>query len=233
MRASIVMSTRNKPNILKQVLKSIYRQEPCFDFETIIVDDGSENKNVEAVCGEFPVKYIRIENPSYRNPAFARNIGYREARGEVVIAQSDDVIHVTTDAIKRLTYALRQNEFIIATVWNYKNGKKHRLYTGLKNRRPLFFLGSLWRRDLYAIGGNEEQFTAPGYDDDFFAACLKGLGRKARYHPGVIGYHLHHGRPRNLRRLVVPSRQLYRKLIAEFKAKGEPPVASDAPWEFM
>ncbi len=229
MTCSIVMATKNKAPYLRQVLTSIRRQKPSFTYEVIVVDDGSTD-NTRAVCKRFDARYFRLKNAAYRNPAKARNVGYRAASGEIIIAQSDEVIHRTPNAIELLVTRLRPGEFLISTVYNYAAGRNQRLalYTGKKWRRPFFFLGSLWREDLYAVGGNDEQFTQPGYDDDWFADCLvHGRGLRPRFTDAIVGYHQDHHRPQGLSHKILPSKRLY-----QAKKKAGVFVASGGPWSF-
>jgi glycosyltransferase involved in cell wall biosynthesis len=229
MRTSIVMATRNKAVLLERTLKSIFRQRPDFDYEVVVVDDGSGDETA-AVCACFDVRYLRLESERYRNPCFARNAGFRLARGEVVIQQSDEVMHVSPETIDFLTRELRVGEFLIATVynWNVETAQIRECYSGIDNPRPLFFLGSLWRKDLFAVGGYDEDFREPCYDDDWHAACLtRGLGLRSRFVP-VLGLHQAHGRPSlNL----TPSRLLYEKKLSQATKGLISFCSSGGPWE--
>jgi glycosyltransferase involved in cell wall biosynthesis len=191
-----------------------------FEYEVIVVDDGSSTRETVKVCEQYPIHYCRIERePVYRNPSVARNVAYRKAVGEVIICQSDDVYH-SPDAIRRLTEELQPGEFLIATVWNVNErgiavrpkpfAERFKQLTGRQMPRPLFFLGSLWRSDLYAIGGNDEEFTKPGREDVWFAECLiHGLHLTPRY-SDVEGYHQDHSRP-SLTRHYEESKMLYQR----------------------
>ncbi len=197
MKCSIAIATKDKAPALNAVLESIRTQSPSFDYEIIVVDDGSTD-DTEAVCRRWDVdRYIRLENSIRRNPAVARNAAYKAAQGEIVIAQSDEVIHHTPDAIEQLVAHLQPGSFVIGTVFNYcvKTRKQLTQYTGLGNKRPLFFLGSLYLQDIYKVGGNDEDFAEQGYEDDWFARCLiNGLGLKAKFVPTIVGYHQDHPR---------------------------------------
>jgi glycosyltransferase involved in cell wall biosynthesis len=236
MRASICLATFKKPDLLADVLNSIAVQEIPFDYEIIVVDDGND-KATENVCKNFPqVKLIQVKrDPVYRNPSVARNLAYREARGDVVICQSDDVIHITLNSVERLVLELQPKTFSIATVYNTdKQGHgipwENYLLTGPTCQRPFFFLGVLLRSDLYAVGGNDERYTSPGYDDDAFGnALVYGLGLKANY-VDVVGHHIDHERPNNLGVLVEPSKQQYQQFYSE-QVKGlRSWLSPGAPW---
>jgi len=233
MHLSICMATKDKAEYLDRTLETIRAQKVPFDYEIVIADDGSTD-NTKQVCEKWGVeKYTRLINSEYRNPAAARNVSYKKAEGKIIICQSDDVLHSSEDVIATLSGQLRQKEFIIATVYNWDNKAQRRLmlYTGAEWKRNLFFLGSLWRDDLYAVGGNDEDFVAPGYDDNWFGDCLtKGLKLKARFRSDVIGYHQDHPRSANLKALMKPSKVLYARKTLLARQGKIPWQASGGPW---
>lgn len=238
MKTSIVMATKDKDQYLRRVLDSIYVQNVPFDYEVIVVDDGSTDTTPKVCADKLRIgkdRYVRLDNDRYRNPSVARNVGYRLARGEIVIAQSDDVIHHTPTSIEVLSNRLEKSgEFLIATVHNYDMiaARIIQLYTGKGWKRPFFFLGSLWRRDLYAVGGNDEDFIDPGYDDDWFGDCLtKGLKLIPKFLDDVVGLHQSHPKPKNLSMLVRPSSELYARKIKMAKMGEIPWQARGGPWE--
>jgi glycosyltransferase involved in cell wall biosynthesis len=221
-KCSVVIATHNKPIELARVLQSIERQKA--DCEVIVVDDGSVGAATRDACKG--VTYYRIERESvYRNPCVARNYGYRRASGDIIICQSDEVIH-EGNAIEKLC-ELPEGEFHLATVYNQSfdtNGEPYgtrELYVGADNQRPLFFLGSTWRKDLYAVGGNCESFqNYAGYDDDFFAMCLIENGLEPIYRTDVIGIHQDHPRPA-LRQLYKRSKAIFVQRIRECRESGQ------------
>lgn len=243
MKASICIATYNKPNELRNTLHSIFTQNPPFSYEVIVVDDGGSTKQTEQVCKGFPVDYIRLENPGYGNPAKARNVAYRRAKGEVIITQSDDVIHHTGNTIEELVNRLKPGTFVLATVVNVdKNGNPYsdkegkgfgdylETYVSPRRRRPLFFLGSLYKSDLYAVGGNDEDFVKPAGEDVWFSNCLVyGLGLTPIFLDSVVGRHQAHthGDPKIAQISVRLREEKFRKA-----KKGLVPFCSSGgPWK--
>ena len=238
MKASICLATFKKSALLADVLNSIISQIIPFDYEIIVVDDANDSDTAD-VCKIFlHVKLIQVDRePVYRNPSVARNIAYRQAVGEVVICQSDDVIHITPNSVERLVTELQPKTFSIATVYNTdKQGKgipwEGYLLTGATCKRPFFFLGALLRSDLYAAGGNDERYANPGYDDDAFGnALIHGLGLTANY-VDVVAHHIDHERPANLAALVEPSKQQYLKFYDEQTKGLRSWLSPNAPWPY-
>jgi glycosyltransferase involved in cell wall biosynthesis len=241
MSVSVCMATFNRPQVLRKTLESIAVQELPLHTEVIVVDDGSKCwQENETVCREFGYTYkLVVREPVYRNPAVARNLAYKLAKGEIVVAQSDDVLH-GNQAVRGLSQSLKEGEFVLATVWNVN---QHRRIVGLTgwphikqlagplNRRPLFFLGALRRRDLYAIGGCDEEFTMPGREDVWFADCLiRGL-RLTPCYSSVVGFHQNHARPESLSEQYRAMSQLYCTKLDQAKS-GLAPYRGGEPWPY-
>jgi glycosyltransferase involved in cell wall biosynthesis len=240
MKASICVSTYDRPEILRRVLGSIFSQKPPFEYEVIVVDDAGPSSS-EEVCKQYPVIYKRIERePGYRNPAIARNVAYKTAQGEVLICQSDDVIHGSGKVIQHLVEELKAGEFLLATVWNVdvdgqvtglKQWPHIRQIVGPKNQRPLFFLGAVYRKDMCAIGGCDEDFIDPGREDVWLAQCLiHGRGLRPRY-SAVEGFHNDHERPAHLLDYYARSMALYERKLASAQA-GLTHFHGGDPWPY-
>lgn len=239
MKASICMSTYNRPEALDKTLASIFAQSAPFNSEVIVVDDAGPS-SAEKVCQHWPVRYVRLDRDGgYRNPAVARNVAYRMARGEVVICQSDDVIH-GPEAIRRLVGDLRRGEFLLAKVWNVNEQREIigipewptiKQMAGPRNRRPLFFLGAITRENLYAVGGCDEEFVDPGYEDDWLAMCLtRGIGLVPRWSKTIVGYHQSHRRPATITASYHNSKTLYQQKMRLANLGEIPWLSVEGPW---
>lgn len=90
---SIIVPVYNKANVLRYCLDSIQNQS-YFDFEVIIVDDGSKDGS-DKICLEYVendsrFKYFVKEN---NGVSAARNYGFEKATGEYIMCvDSDDYI---------------------------------------------------------------------------------------------------------------------------------------------
>jgi glycosyltransferase involved in cell wall biosynthesis len=88
---SVVLTTCNRPDLLRLVLDGLARQTmPTDKWEVVIVDDGSQTPTRE-IAREFAdkieISYIYQENSGL---AAARNAGVALARGSIVLFQDDD-----------------------------------------------------------------------------------------------------------------------------------------------
>lgn len=98
MKFSIIIPTRNRVDRLRRLLYSILEQT-ILPYEVIVVDDSDnlETKNlVKQLSSHFFEKGIKLrhimpkENP--KSISRARNLGAKEAEGDIVIFLDDDVI---------------------------------------------------------------------------------------------------------------------------------------------
>lgn len=81
-RASVIVPARNAEATLGRCLACLARQRTEVAFETIVVDDGSDDATAAvAEAAEGPVRVLRQQAAG---PAVARNRGVAESRGEVL-----------------------------------------------------------------------------------------------------------------------------------------------------
>lgn len=228
MKASICIATYNKYSYMQRVLSSIFRQN--VPVQVIVADDGSTDETSN-LADQFPIHYVRVERGemNWRNPSLARNVALKEAECDIVIMQSDDVVH-EGNAIENLLN-IPDDHFCIATVLNQlEDGTVNAQYTGLQHQRPFFFLGSVLRRHICTIGGNDEDFVEPGYDDDWLGMCLtRGVPLHAYYRSDVVGYHLDHIR---VHAVSEHSRREYEQKLAAAERGIGKFQAYGGPWPF-
>lgn len=111
---SIIIPSRNRPQILAAAVQSILDQD-YQDYEILVVDDGSTpTLTLEQIFPEAPlIPQLRIVNlgfqPRGRGPGYARNVGVWSATGEYCVFLDDDDIWIKNDhlswAYKALTTA--------------------------------------------------------------------------------------------------------------------------------
>ena len=92
-KISVIIPIYNCQKYLSECLQSLSNQS-ISDFETILVDDGSSDSSLE-ICETYSlnkdkVKVIHTDN---NGVSIARNIGLKNAKGELVIfIDADDVL---------------------------------------------------------------------------------------------------------------------------------------------
>jgi len=227
------MSTFNKPGHLRRVLDSIARQTIPFSWECIVVDDGSANTRAKEVCSGYSwVRCIRIERePVYRNAAAARNVALRAARGDVIILQPDDVEHQQVDTVKRLVEELGDTVHNVDPVTGEMvkvRFKKEDIY----QHRDVFYLGSVRREHVCAVGGHDERFQKyAGVEDIHFVDCLENHLGLRMVRSSAIGHHLCHAVRADSRQTGVHARTQGIRIRRECTKTGQW-TAEGGPWEF-
>lgn len=89
LKFSVVIPTYNRVTLLAQCLAAVTAQSYS-NYEVIVADDGSPDHTHEMVRYRFAsVRYLRQDN---RGPAAARNLGIRQAQGEIITFTDDDCL---------------------------------------------------------------------------------------------------------------------------------------------
>ena len=115
---SIIIPTYNSASKLRQLLSSIYLISVDREkIETIVVDDCSTD-GTQIFIKEFShVEYIKLENRS--GPAFARNIGAKKAKGEILLFTDADTVFLP-DTLSNTRRVLADNPDIKCIIGNYE-----------------------------------------------------------------------------------------------------------------
>ena len=114
---SIVMTTFNRAAQLNNTLASIVLQQHL-DIEIIVVDDGCDAVTPK-ICSHYSVQYIRLNRPqslAYRNPCIPNNIGIRRAKGDIIILQNAECMHVDANTIERMANLVTDKNAVFAKV---------------------------------------------------------------------------------------------------------------------
>jgi len=199
-KVSIIISAFQRPHLLKWNLFSISRQSIPWDYEVLVINDGTPDET-EQVCREYQkimnLKYIFSGQRNsqaeikWRVPGFAYNIGARLSCGDILIICCAEMFHIN-DTISYLVQPLLNNSKLIGmpVVKDDKNAAflqyvidnggsfdmkifdSNKYY--LNARNP--FLISVHSDEFFAIGGYDEDFTGIAWDDNDFASRLKHNG---------------------------------------------------------
>jgi len=88
---SIIVVSYNTVELLKDCLRSIYRNREALSLEVIVVDNGSWDGSAEMLNREFPDVHL-IRNQENRGFAAANNQGIRIAKGEYILLLNPDTV---------------------------------------------------------------------------------------------------------------------------------------------
>jgi len=90
-KVSIIMATRNRPELLKTAIKSILNMD-YYNFELIIIDDNSDKKTSLMIhkYQEKDDRIISVRLPKNVGMTKARDIGLRASKGQFILFADDD-----------------------------------------------------------------------------------------------------------------------------------------------
>lgn len=130
LRASIIIPTYNRSEILSYTLESILRQSiDLNEIEVIVADDGSSDDTEEVALryqNKLKLKYVRQEDQGYRAGA-ARNLGIRSAESPVCIFLDNGIL-LSSRAIEAHLNVHEQSEeacTVIGYIYGFDDDNVH------------------------------------------------------------------------------------------------------------
>ena len=169
------------------------------EWEIIIVDDASVPP---LVCDDPRVKVIRIDPKDkwYHNPCIPYNIGFKEAKGDIIIIQNPECMHMG-DVLEYASKNVKENSYIAFGCYAINKDETDALSVGRElfigdyvfttvtgngwynhpTHRPVgyHFCSAITRKDLKKVGGFDERYAnGVAFDDDAFIRSIKRLNIK-------------------------------------------------------
>ncbi|MFC1815086.1 glycosyltransferase family 2 protein [Thermodesulfobacteriota bacterium] len=206
MRFSVIVPVYNANKTLSKLLASIGNQSHQ-DFELIIVDDCSTDGSPE-IAQAYGCKLIRL--PQNHGPAYCRNIGAQNAKGNL-LAFTDSDCEVAPDWLQNIQAHFSENE-IEAVMGKLVLPSSTLLgdsisALGFPAGGAIGF-DKIWRvdtngftdslstcncaisKDIFInLGGFDESFPYPGGEDSLLAYNLKKYNYRIKYCCDVLVYH--------------------------------------------
>jgi glycosyltransferase involved in cell wall biosynthesis len=190
-KISLIVATLGRSAELDRLFDSLSGQDRT-DFEVILVDQNSDNRLERLAAGNGPFQVNWIRTPNIRGISRARNIGWRAARGELVIFPDDDCWYppwLLSRGVE-LLYAIQGNDI---------NGRyarePHRI-----NRSNVWISGIEWvtlfkKSALVAVNGFDEDVgvgaSTPWQACEGQELLLRALdnGLTCCFDPSFYGHH--------------------------------------------
>jgi glycosyltransferase involved in cell wall biosynthesis len=212
---SVIIPTYNRKEILDKSLAALFNQTyPKSNYEIIVIDDGStdgtERKMKEIMeNSSVSLKYFRQEN---KGPAAARNVGIKNAKGEILLFIGDDIIATSNLIEEHVNYHNlypKENTAILGYVTWHPDLEVTPFMYWLENGGPQFSFNaitedkkencgnfctvniSLKRQFLLHHGLFSEDFPYASHEDIELGYRLEEKGLKIIYKPSAVGYHMH------------------------------------------
>ncbi len=103
---SIIIPTKDKPELIERCLKSIYELTSYPNFEVIIMDNNTTNEDAKRILDSFPCKKILFNEPF--NFSKINNVGAKNANGEYLVFLNNDTQIQSKNWIDFLLYYAEQ-----------------------------------------------------------------------------------------------------------------------------
>lgn len=216
---SIIITNKDKPDLLKNCIKTIETKLTYPNYEIIIVDTGSKEK--ETLDYLNATKHRVIHQPMTKfNFSRANNIGVSEATGKYVLLMNNDVEVITPNLIEEMIGYLEYDENIgiVGPKLLYKDHRVQHagvvlgLNGGLAGHANKLNAdwdpGYLWyasvarnysavtaafmliKKDLYQkVGGLDEKNLQVAYNDVDLCLKVMKMGKRIVYNPYALAYH--------------------------------------------
>lgn len=125
MKVSVIMPTHNRSELLISAIDSVLNQS-YKNFEIIVISDGSTD-NTDKLIEKYMLKEHRIKYISYAEPVngnYARNLGIKNAQGDIITFLDDDDTWLANKLEKQVAmFKKNQNVGLVTTgvYYNYIN----------------------------------------------------------------------------------------------------------------
>lgn len=197
---SVIVPTFNGEETITDCLNSLLNQSYKGAYEVIVVDDGSIDKTGEVV-EKYPVRLLAQE---HRGPAAARNLGARNASGDILLFTDDDCV-AEKNWIEEMVKPF-DNPEIAGVQGRYKTKQRslitrfaqHEIeerYERMQKQKYIDFIGSYsaaYRRDVFLKeNGFDESFPIASGEDPDLSFRLAAKGHKMVFAPNAVVYHHH------------------------------------------
>lgn len=209
MKLSVIIPTYNRKDKLSKTLIALSDQE-FKDFEVIIVDDGSKDGTddlIRTIDLPFSFKYLSQQN---KGPATARNLGIRNASGELIFFTGDDItpsknlleeliksyVKVNNDKVAVLGYTQWAPQ-IKMTPFRHYVSNYHFAYPTISDDNNvdwgMFYTSNILinKEFLLDVGLFDEDFPFAAYEDTELSYRLYRRGLKIIFNKNAVAYHDH------------------------------------------
>jgi GT2 family glycosyltransferase len=206
---SIVMTYYERFAQLRNTLRSFYIHK-YVNFEVIIVDDGSKKEPLSEKAFlnyNFPITVINMPlDKKYINPCVPFNIGFNKAKGDIVVIQNAECLHMA-NILNHVRNNLTDNNYLTYSCYSLNKDKSFELnnnsdwnlgyFEGLvtNNSHALHegedawynhskykpcgyhFTSAITRSNLNKLSGFDERYAyGIGYDDHELLTRIRKMG---------------------------------------------------------
>lgn len=209
MKISVIIPTWNRAKTLSETIKRLKRQI-INGLEVIIIDDGSDRENLRIIK---QINEVRVYYQQHKGPAAARNLGIKNAWGDILIFINDDtwtknnfiLIHKKFHEKNRQLYKallgpLKEHPEIdkgAAVRWLINESGQHFSYKLAEMKKVpwyYFWTCNVSVKRKFLVENNlffDESFPTAAWEDIEFAYRAKNAGLKLFYNKSLTAFHYH------------------------------------------
>lgn len=212
---TVIVPTYRRPEMLRRCLHALGQQDIGGDqFEVIVVDDGSgDGSDYSTVLPTRPGFTLRwLTQPENRGPAAARNRGVRDSRGRIILFLDDDIAPSPTLVRTHLEYHQAGDRLlgVVGRVdwhpdltvtpfmqWLDSTGLQFAFDAWMEEGpidepwRALYTCNlSMSREVLEEVGGFDERFPYPAFEDIELGLRLDKVGFHLEYRPRALAWNI-------------------------------------------
>jgi len=213
---SVIIPSFNRRDILKRTLEAYFNQTyPKELYELIVVDDGSTDGTDQMVTSMLkngpPCRLRFFKHQTNKGLPAARNLGTREAFGDLILHVNDDCIPISQflEEHMKFYFSIAQPNIGVLGQIDLHPDIKSTHFLDFIYRGPQFvctklihgtvlnfwdFYGGnvlLEKKKLLEIGLFDEDFKSSLYDDTELSYRLHKTGFKLIYNENAVTYHYH------------------------------------------
>lgn len=214
---SIIIPTRNRGSLLRSAIESVWRQKwDTEKTEIIVIDNWSTDDTpevVERLKARSPCRIEYMKTPANLGPAFSRNMGVANARGEYVVFLDSDVclgpewiaravsaiskdpcIGIVAGKLLYLSMPGKINSFggevnVIGLGWDAHDGEDESAVTDRLELLWVSTAATICRRSLFDRVGTFDDKYFFGYEDLDFCWRANIAGYRVVCMPDLVAYH--------------------------------------------
>lgn len=165
-KASIIIPAYNEEKDLPECLTSLKKQSEK-RFEIILVDDGSTDNTI-GIAKNFKIKILK---QNHQGPGKARNLGAKNAKGEILVFIDADMTF-DKNYLKNLINPLLKNKKILGTTHDYEVAKNienkwsylwGEIRVSKEGANQVKIFRAIKKKKFLELGGFDQKY---GYADD-------------------------------------------------------------------
>lgn len=193
---SVVSPAFENAEQVASMLASLRERSGSKGYEVLVVDDGSRDRSIEAVCEKYSATYVRLAQN--KGACAARNEGARLASGENILFLDSDAV-AQSDLIMEAEVALQDSVWDAAIGGpDYKSANNgiFREFWALVKAQSLpramgasttFYpmIGAIRKSVFTQCGGFDEKFQGASVEDYEFSQRFAAQGWRVRFWPAL------------------------------------------------